>query len=34
MTLVPKYANAVCIPIIAWDLSVPKVSGVECMMDG
>lgn len=31
---VPAYAEAICTPIRACDLSLPKFAGVECMMDG
>ena len=30
----PIYAKAICIPIILWDLSLPNMSGVMCMMHG
>ena len=34
MSMVPTYANAICTPTIACDLSAPKYVGVEWMMHG
>ena len=30
----PRYAHAICIPIIAPEFSAPKFVGVECTMHG
>ena len=34
ITIDPRYADAIWIPIMAWELSSPKWSGVEWMMQG
>ena len=32
--VLPTYALAICIPMIAWEFSFPKLAGVEWIMEG